>query len=139
LNVYFDTSAFLKLFILEPGSASVAIAWNGADLLIAGRLMYAEARAGLAAAGRQGRLAPPDVTKAKADLQRFWRDLDIWEVVAPIVDHAGDLAEQHRLRGYDAVHLATALAAGVDAMATADADLLRVAPICGLPILDARN
>jgi len=139
LNVYFDTSAFLKLFILEPGSASVATAWNGADLLVAGRLMYAEARAGLAAAGRQSRLSPPDVAQAKADLQRFWHDLDIWEAVAPIVDQAGDLAEQHGLRGYDAVHLATALAAGVDAMVTADADLLRVAPICGLAILDARN
>lgn len=55
------------------------------------------------------------------------------------VEHAGDLAEQHGLRGYDAVHLATALAAGVDAMVTADADLLRAAPICGLSILDARN
>ncbi len=101
--------------------------------------MYAEARAGLAAAGRQGRLSAQGFTKAKGELQRFSRDIDVWEAVGPIVDHAGDLAEQHALRGYDAVHLATALAAGVDVLVTADVDLLRTAPVCGLSILDART
>ena len=139
MNAYFDTSAFIKLVVLEPGSTTVAAAWNGANLLVSGRLMYAEARAGLAAAGRQRRVAARDIPQAKRDLERLWRDLDVWESVKPIVQQAGDLAEQHRLRGYDAVHLATAVAAGVDVLVTADIDLLRAASICGLSIVDARS
>ncbi len=139
MNAYFDTSAFLKLIVLEPGSSTVAAAWNGADLLFTGRVMYAEARAGLAAAGRQGRVASRDIPQAKRVLEQLWRDLDVWETVGPIVRQASDLAEQHALRGYDAVHLATAVWAGVDLLVTADVDLLRVAPVCGLSIVDARN
>jgi predicted nucleic acid-binding protein len=139
VNAYVDTSAFIKLVILEPGTPRVVTAWKGADLLVAGRLMYAEARAALAAAGRQRRLRVADIPQAKRDLDQFWNDLDIWEVVKPIVEHAGDLAEQHALRGYDAVHLATAMASGVDVLVTADADLLRVGSACGLSILDVRS
>ena len=68
MNACFDTSAFLKLIVLEPGSSTVAAVWNGADLLVAGRLMYAEARAGLAAAGRQGRVASREIPQAKRQL-----------------------------------------------------------------------
>ena len=56
MTAYFDTSAFVKLFILESGSATVATAWNGADMLASGRSMYVETRATLAAAQRQGRI-----------------------------------------------------------------------------------
>jgi hypothetical protein len=63
------------------------------------------------AAARQGRIAARDRSRARRALDQFWGDLDVWEVVQPIVERAGDLAEQLALRGYDAVHLATALAA----------------------------
>jgi predicted nucleic acid-binding protein len=102
-------------------------------------LTYAEARAALAAATRQGRIASRDRSRARRALEQFWGDLDVGEVVQPIVDHAGDLAEQLALGGYDAVHLATALAADADAIATADADLIRAAPGCRQPVLDARS
>lgn len=139
MNAYFDTSAFIKLVVLEPGTTTVAAAWNGANLLVTGRLMYAEARAGLAAAGRHRRVAARDVPQAKRVLEHLWRDLDVWESMTPIVRQAGDLAEQHGLQGYDAVHLATAVAAGVDVLVTADTDLLRAASVCGLSIIDARS
>lgn len=63
----------------------------------------------------------------------------VWGAAAPIVQRAGDLAEQQRFRGYDAVHLATALASGADVMVTADTDLLRAGPVCGIRILYARG
>lgn len=139
MNAYLDTSAILKLVVVEPGTATVATAWQGANLLVTGRLMYAEARAGLASAGRRRRVTARDLPQARRELERLWRDLDVWEAVQPIVRQAGDLAERHALRGYDAVHLATAVAAGVDVLVTADVDLLRVAPACGLSIVDARS
>ena len=54
----------------------------------------------------------------------------------PLARHAGELAEQHDLRGFDAVHLATALA--VDAadlvLVTWDRDLARAAVRSGIAV-----
>ncbi len=49
---------------------------------------------------------------------------------------AGELAEAHGLRGYDAVHLATALSIDVDSMllATWDGDLARAAIAAGCSV-----
>ena len=54
---------------------------------------------------------------------------------ATLAHHAGELAERHALRGYDAVHLSTALAvADPDlVMATWDEDLARAAAALGRP------
>lgn len=49
---------------------------------------------------------------------------------------AGELAESHGLRGYDAVHLATALSIGAGSMllATWDGDLARAAVAAGCSV-----
>lgn len=54
-----------------------------------------------------------------------------------IVERTADLSEQHALRGYDAVHLATALAAACDLVMAADRDMLRAAADLGLATVDA--
>ena len=37
----------------------------------------------------------------------LWGGIERVTVTAPLVQRAGDLAEEHGLRGYDAVHLAS--------------------------------
>ncbi len=50
----------------------------------------------------------------------------------PLAKHAGDLAEEFKLRGYDAVHLASALAFGAaTTLVTWDDDLARAALASG--------
>jgi predicted nucleic acid-binding protein len=55
------------------------------------------------------------------------------------IRHAGALAEQYDLRGHDAVHLASALAAlgDSDLMVTWDDDLAGAARQAGLPVVGA--
>ncbi len=52
---------------------------------------------------------------------------------------AGELAEEHALRGYDAVHLATALSARVDDLLVVswDRDLATAALNCGHAVAPA--
>jgi predicted nucleic acid-binding protein len=45
-----------------------------------------------------------------ATLEELYDQLRIVAIDEPLARHAGDLATQHALRGYDAVHLASALA-----------------------------
>ena len=110
MTTYFETSAIVKLVMIEGGSDRADVLWDSSDLLLTSRLSYVEARAALAAARRSGRMTSRGLEQAKEALEARFDELDLVEVTANIVRSAGDLAEQHGLRGYDAVHLASALA-----------------------------
>jgi len=68
-----------------------------------------EARAALARRRHAGDLAPADHRRAVADLADDWERWVRLEVSEPLTREAAGLAERHRLRGYDAIHLASAL------------------------------
>ncbi|HEV2954358.1 MAG TPA: type II toxin-antitoxin system VapC family toxin [Candidatus Dormibacteraeota bacterium] len=67
---------------------------------------YTELRAAVAAAERGGRLPGSAFATAKAWLERVWASTSPIVVDLAAARLAGDLAETHRLRGYDALHLA---------------------------------
>ncbi|MGH9231178.1 MAG: type II toxin-antitoxin system VapC family toxin [Acidimicrobiales bacterium] len=105
---YFDTSAIVPLLVAEPGSARAARLWDGADRAVGIRLVYPEARAALALAQRLGRLTVRQLRAAVRGLENRYQELDIVELDDVLARRAGNLAEQHGLCGYDAVHLAAA-------------------------------
>lgn len=107
---YFDSSALVKLVIDEDGSADAALLWDGADSVLTSRVAYPEVRAALAAAERGARLDAETHQRAKADWEELHQALRLVEVTAQLEREAGDLAEQHALSGFDAIHLASALA-----------------------------
>ena len=117
---YFDTSGVIPLLVAEPGSVPAERVWEEAEHVVSVRLVYAEARAALAQAARAGRLDADDHVVAAAELDALYRQLDLIEIDDRLVRRAGALAEQHALRGYDAVHLA-----GVERLI--DEDLVLVA------------
>jgi predicted nucleic acid-binding protein len=117
----------------------VTEAWKAADHIVAARLLYPEARAALAAAFRAKRVPTRLYSGRRAALDELWREFTVAETSPALAQLAGDLAEQHGLRGYDAVHLAAALRVGADAVVTADSDLLRAADLHRLPVVDARS
>jgi len=83
--------------------------WDRADLIVASQLVYPEARAALAAAARAGRIDGSTHLSAVDTLEDLYAQLRIVAIDEPLAREAGDLAAQHALRGYDAVHLACAL------------------------------
>ena len=92
-------------------------------------LIYPEGRAALAAARRNGRLGENDHARALADFEDVVSDLALIGVDEPLARNAGALAEEFELRGYDAVHLATALTLREDevTLVTWDGDLAEAA------------
>jgi len=88
-------------------------------------LIYPEARAAAAAAHRGGRIDARTLRSAVRSIDELYKELDVVSIDAVLTRAAGDLAERHALRGYDAVHLASAIA--IDdprlVMATWDRDL----------------
>ena len=131
---YVDTSTLLKLVIDEEGSDRAELVWEAADTLASVSLIVVEGRAALAAAHRYGRLAKDQHEKAKAELAALLGDLHIAEVTHDLITHAADLAEDEGLRGYDAVHLASALNLEASVLTSADTALCEAAARNGLHV-----
>ena len=129
---YFDTSAIIPLLVEEPGSAMAGQLWDQADRVASVWLVYAEARAALAHAERLDRLTRRQLPRLIDQLDELYAQLDRIDVDDALVRRAGQLAQDHALRGYDAVHLAalerigddrTVMVAGDDALVAAAAAL----------------
>jgi predicted nucleic acid-binding protein len=133
---YFETSAFVKLMIDEDGSDHAGILWDASDILVTSRLTYPESRAALAAAHRASRLSARRLRDAKGALETRFQEVDVVEVTDGVVRRAGDLCDSHALRGYDAVHLASALLIDTPdvVLATWDVELAEAARIVGLDV-----
>ena len=133
---YFDTSAVIPLLVDEPGSEVAARLWTEADHVISVRLVYAEARAALAQARRLGRLAPAQLSTLVGVLDDLYASIDRIEIDERLVRRAGDLAQSHALRGYDAVHLAglERIADEVTVLVSGDGDLCRAARAIGVAV-----
>lgn len=107
--LYLDSSNAVKLYVEEEGSTRVEQTVEAADRVSSSRIGYVEVRAALAAARRAGRLAEQSYDDLVEAFNRDWRHyikVSLSEAVARL---AGNLAEKHGLRGYDAVHLASAV------------------------------
>lgn len=112
MTVYVDTSAMVKLYVEESGSSDVRSQIDAADIVATSRVAYAEARAALARRQREGGLSAGDLRRVVAALDRDWEAFVIVELDTVTARRAGDLAERHALRGFDAIHLASALELG---------------------------
>lgn len=130
--LYLDTSALVKLYVDEPMSHELAIAVNEVEAVATSLLAYAETRAALARARREARLSARDYRHVVETFVEDWNRYVVLEVTDRLVKNAGELASHRALRGYDALHLASALslneqvASGVTFLAF-DHDLMRAA------------
>jgi uncharacterized protein len=136
---YFDSSGIVKLLI--PGEAGVEIAsaiLRDTPLIAASVVAYPECRAAIAAAIRSSRLDPPSARKAVETLTSLWMTMVRVMVTVELAQQAGELAARHRLRGFDVIHLASALSLDADTtMVTWDKDLAHAAHDEGLVTIPA--
>ena len=107
--LYLDTSAWVKLYVQEPGSRELRAYTNKAETLAASVVAYPEARAAFARVKAQGISTEAKHQQRLAQLNLDWENLLRIELTSAVVRTAGDLAEVYGLRGFDAIHLASAL------------------------------
>jgi uncharacterized protein len=125
---YFDTSILMKLLIDDEAfRAESERLWVESEFAVCAEIVYAEARAALAAVRRNERLTAGALRIAKAELELLWEQVSVVVVDTELVRAAGEVAERDALRGYDAVHLAAAIAGRVSVVASADRQLVEAA------------
>ncbi|WP_427887327.1 type II toxin-antitoxin system VapC family toxin [Kribbella sp. GL6] len=105
---YLDTSAFVPLLVSEPTSEACRRFWDDADAVVSSRLLYVETAAALAQAHRMARLDDRAYSSCRLLLDELWPQLEITEVDEELVRRAAEIADLLALRGYDAIHCASA-------------------------------
>ena len=107
--LYLDTSAWVKLYVREPGSKELRAHAIKAEAMAVSVVAYPEARAAFARLKSQGISTEAKHQQRLAQLNLDWGNLLHIELVPAVVRAAGDLAEIYGLRGFDSIHLASAL------------------------------
>jgi predicted nucleic acid-binding protein len=135
---YLDTSAFVPLLVVELSTPLCRRFWDDADAVVSCRLLYVEAAAALAQAVRIGRLTGEERRSAATLLDELWDEFEVVEVDEFLVREAADLAQCYALRGYDAVHCASAQQLDDDdvVVAAGDRRLLTAWTALGMSTLD---
>lgn len=109
MMLYLDTSALVKLYVEEPLSQELSVVVDEAEAVATSLLAYTEAMAAFARARREVRLSPQEYRHVVNAFEEDWSRYIIVEVTDRLVKTAGHLAVSRALRGYDALHLASAL------------------------------
>ena len=133
----------MKRYVAESGSSEVESLVHNAQTVGTGILSRAEVAAALAKAARV-RLLTRDAAMAALNLfSAQWPHLIRLHFGEALAARAAALAWEHDLRGYDAVHLATAAAwqetlGATVTLATFDRELWKSAAAAGLSAWPAR-
>lgn len=137
--LFCDTSALIKLYLLEEGTPQLLARVESAKVIAACRIAWAEA---MAAFARRSREVPRDarlIDQARKQFQDQWPNFAVVEVTQSVVELAGEYADTFALRGYDSVQLAAGKVLAeqsgeVTHFACFDARLLKAAKVLGLVV-----
>ena len=104
-----DTSALVKQYVQEMGSKEVQKLIKSADHSGTSLITRTEMAAALARAVRMKLLPSSEAGAAWNQFLVEWSSLSRLKVSGQIIERASELAWEYPLRGYDAVHLASAV------------------------------
>lgn len=106
---YLDTSAAVKLYVNEEGTQLVEKIVRDSSIVATSKVAYAEARAAFARAFREGIITKKIYNEVIVSFKQDWNNFFKLEVSNKIIELAGELTETHYLRGFDAIHLSSAI------------------------------
>lgn len=108
--LYLDASVIVKAYLTgEPGADAVAEFIERAAVVGTSVVTRAETSAALAKAVRMGILTYEEASRAVQAFREDWSDLARTPVSDLVATRADEIAFERGLRGYDAIHLASAL------------------------------
>ncbi|MEW6324882.1 MAG: type II toxin-antitoxin system VapC family toxin [Nitrospirota bacterium] len=141
---YLDTSALIKRFVAEKGSGVVRSLVGRKEPVATAKIAYVEVFAGLARKRREGHLSANRHALICRQFERDWQAYIRVDLMDQVLMLARDLIRRHPLRGFDAVHLASAMMLKNETrepvvFAAADEQLLRAAKAEKLGVLDVEK
>lgn len=106
---YFDSSSIVKWFFDEPFMELSRETKDKTKITFTSLLSFPEVMSAFNRAWREGRCSKSDMELVRSEFLRIWPHCQRVGVNEILMHHAGQLVFTHGLKGFDAVHLASAL------------------------------
>jgi predicted nucleic acid-binding protein len=110
--LYLDTSALVKKYVSERNSAEVIAAWKSAWGIATSAVAWAELLAAVYRKALEVRVPKSRVERVARLFREDWSSFIIVEVDNRLNEAIHKVIASHALRGFDAIHLASALTIG---------------------------
>ena len=106
--LFCDTSALVRLYVLEEGSELMLEVARKATVIAVCRIAWVEAMSAFARKSREVPEETPLLNQVRGRFQQDWESFATVEVTQQLVEQAGEYAEIFALRAYDSIQLAAA-------------------------------
>lgn len=107
--LYCDTSALIKRYVEEEGSVLVNELWDGSSGIATSVVAFAETLAALNRKRREGVLGGNDFARTAAEFKKDYAHFILVPINSALNASIESLMRRYTLRGFDAIHLASAL------------------------------
>ena len=134
MNIFFDSSAFIKKFIQEQGSAEVDDYCQQASMLGLSIICLPEMMSALNRKVREGNLSIGDYFNLKEQIAEDIKDIQIINLVPEVVEGSIALLEKNMLRSLDALHLSCAIMWSSEVFVSSDKRQIQAAENSGLQV-----
>jgi uncharacterized protein len=137
MKVFFDTSAFVKRYVEEPGTEKVAAICIQAEQLVLCVICLPEMISTLNRLVREGKLQGDDYQKLRDLILKEIEDVEICYLTPEVVTQTIRCLENNVLRAMDALHLGCALVVEPDLFVSSDQRQIEAAKREGLQVMQA--
>lgn len=132
MRTFFDSSAFAKRYVEEPGSEAVDALCMGATELALSVVCIPEILSALNRRVRERSLSARQYEAAKKSLSQDLRDAVIVDLTPEVVSTCTAVLEASPVRAMDALHIACAIQWGAELFVSADERQIAAAKKAGL-------
>ncbi len=134
MKVFFDSSAFAKRYIVEPGSDKVEKICSESTALGVSSICLPEIISALCRLRRQSVIAEDQYETAKQALLRDLQDALVCNITPSVIKQSIHILETSKVRSLDALHIACALEFEAEAFISSDVQQLSAAKTAGLKV-----
>ena len=135
MKVFFDSSAFAKRYIAEPGSQEIEKICARATILGVSSICLPEIISALCRLRRQSVITGDQYENSKWALLKDLEDALICNITPSVIKQSIHILESSKVRTLDALHLACALEFEAEAFVSSDIQQLSAAKRAGLKVL----
>jgi uncharacterized protein len=137
MRVFFDTSAFVKRYVEEPGTDKVIEICRQAQHIVLCVICLPEMISTLNRLVREGKLLTVDYQKIRDLILKEIEDAEICYFTSEVVTRTIRCLENNPLRAMDALHLGCALIVEPDLFVSSDQRQIEAARREGLKVMEA--
>ena len=135
MRIFFDSSAFAKRYIEEPGSEKVENLCAQASMVGVSSICLPEIISGLCRLSRDSILTKNQYEVAKEALLRDFEDITVCNITPAVIGQTIHILETNTLRTLDAIHIGCALEWKAEVFVSSDLRQISAAKKTGLKVV----